>query len=117
MKATVLSWEEFNSKVADLSSNQWRFLGSKPALIDFFAPWCAPCRMLAPSIDELAEQYEGKVDIFKVNVDEQPEIAAAFQIRSIPTLLFIPLDGSPQIQQGALSKRNLADLIDRILIQ
>lgn len=116
MKANVLTKETFNSKVANVNGSEWKFLGERPALIDFYAPWCGPCKMLAPVIDELADEYEGKVDIYKVNVDDESDLAAMFNIRSVPSLLFIPMEGKPSMMQGALPKSQLQSAIDSTLL-
>ena len=107
----------FERRVAELNSidNNWNFLGDKPALIDFYAAWCGPCKALAPILEELSEEYAGKVDIYKVNVDTEEEIAAAFGIRSIPTLYFIPMKGQPQRAMGAMPKEQLRKMLDNII--
>ena len=107
----------FERRVAELNSieNNWNFLGDKPALIDFYAAWCGPCKALAPILEELSEEYAGKVDIYKVNVDTEEELAAAFGIRSIPTLYFIPMKGQPQRAMGAMPKEQLRKMWDNII--
>lgn len=107
----------FLRRVADFenSPNEWKFLGNKPALIDFFAPWCGPCKMLSPVLDELAEEYEGTIDIYKVNIDDEEELAEIFSIRSVPTLLFVPLQGNPKRAMGAMPKSELRNLINKML--
>lgn len=107
----------FLRRVADFENNgqEWKFLGDKPALIDFFAPWCGPCKMLSPVLEELSEEYQGKVDIYKVNIDNEEELAMAFGIRSIPTMLFIPLVGTPQRTMGAMPKSQIKELLDKII--
>ena len=107
----------FERRVADLNSinNNWNFLGDKPALIDFYASWCGPCKALSPILEELSVEYAGKVDIYKVNVDEEEQLAEAFGIRSIPTLYFIPMKGQPQRAMGAMPKYRLKELLDSIL--
>ena len=107
----------FLRRVADFenSPNEWKFLGNKPALIDFFAPWCGPCKMLSPVLDELAEEYEGTIDIYKVNIDDEEELAEMFGIRSVPTLLFVPLQGNPKRAMGAMPKSELRNLINKML--
>lgn len=102
----VANYENDNSK--------WNFIGDKPAVVDFYASWCGPCKALAPVLEELSNEYAGIIDIYKVNVDDEEELAAAFGIRSIPTLLFIPLDGKPKIVQGALPKNQLKAHIESI---
>lgn len=106
----------FLRKVADYESNpnEFKFLGDKPALIDFFAPWCGPCKMLSPILDELAEEYDGKVDIYKVNIDDEQELATVFGIRSVPTLIFVPMQGNPMRTMGAMPKSELRELLDKI---
>lgn len=117
MAAINLTKGGFLRRVADIeqSPNEWRFLGDKPALIDFYAPWCGPCKMLMPVVESLAEKYAGKVDIYKVNVDDEEELAAQFSIRSIPTLIFIPSKGEPYRRMGALSRDELKRLLDELI--
>lgn len=119
MKALHLTKADFLNKVANYETtpNEWKFLGDKPALIDFYATWCGPCKMLAPVLDEIAEAYEGKVDVYKINVEEEEELAALFGIRSVPTLLFVPMEGAPQMAQGALPKKTLEDAIRDVLLK
>ena len=107
----------FLRRVADFenSPNEWKFLGNKPALIDFFAPWCGPCKMLSPVLDELAEEYDGKVDIYKVNIDNEEELADIFGIRSVPTLLFVPLQGDPKRAMGAMPKSEIRNILNLML--
>jgi thioredoxin len=118
MKTIHLTKEEFLSKVVDFENNpdEWKYLGDKPALVDFYADWCGPCKSIAPVLEELAAEYEGQIYIYKVDTDAEQELAAAFGIRSIPTLLFIPMKGNPQVAQGALPKANLKKAIDEVLL-
>ena len=111
-----LNMAGFLRRVADIENKEWKFLGDKPALIDFYAPWCGPCKMLSPVLDELSDEYEGKVDIYKVNVDDEEELSAAFGIRSVPTLIFVPMNGAPQMSAGAPPKPQLKEAIERILL-
>lgn len=100
-----LTSETFKNKVFDYEINkEWKFEGQLPALIDFYADWCGPCKMVAPILEELAGEYNGKLDIYKVNTEEQRELASLFGIQSIPSLLFIPKEGQPQMAMGALPK-------------
>ena len=117
--ATIhLTKEQFMAQVYDYKSHpgSFKFLGKRPALIDFYAAWCGPCKMLSPVLEELSNEYAGKVDIYKINVDEEEDLAAFFGIRSIPTLMFVPLDGNIQRSQGAMGKPQLKDAIERILL-
>lgn len=118
MKAIHLNKSEFLNKVTNYEVNpsEWKFLGDKPAIIDFYASWCGPCKMLSPVLDELAETYEGKVDVYKINVEEEEELAAVFGVRSVPTLLFVPMQGAPQLAQGALPKKVLEEAVQTVLL-
>lgn len=118
MKATIeLTQDGFLTKVADYKNSpaEWKYLGDKPAIVDFYATWCGPCKMVAPILEELAGEYAGKVDIYKVDVDKERELASAFGIRSIPTFLFIPLEGEPQMVSGAMGKEDFRKRIDQLL--
>ena len=110
MAITQLTKTEFSEKIANLDSaiSEWHYLGSRPAIVDFYATWCGPCRTLAPILEELSEEYAGEVDIYKVDIDCEQELAAAFGVRSVPTLLFIPARGMPQMATGALPEDGCA---------
>lgn len=112
-----LTKAEFFTRVANYESSptEFRYLGDKPAIVDFYAPWCGPCRTLAPILEELAAEYGDRIVIYKVNTDNEPELAAAFGVQSLPTLLFIPMDGDPQMAQGALPKEELKQVIEQML--
>jgi len=100
-----LTANTFKEKVFNYESNkEWKFEGNKPCMIDFYANWCGPCKTIAPVLEELQTEYEGKLDIYKVNTEEERELAKAFGIQSIPSLLFVPLSGQPQMAMGALPK-------------
>ena len=117
--ATIhLTNEQFIARVGDYRSNpgHFDFFGDKPALIDFYAEWCGPCKMLAPVLEELSDEYAGRVDIYKVNVDEEEELAMLFGIRSIPTLIFIEQNGTMHRSQGAMGKPQLKEAIDKVLL-
>ena len=110
----------FNKNVYDLKktdeNGELRFLGKKPVLIDFYATWCGPCRALEPILEELDKEYDGKIDIYKVNTEDEMELAGAFGVMSLPTLLFIPMEGKPAISPGAPPKAYLKELIDEKLL-
>ena len=117
--ATIhLTNEQFIARVGDYKSNpgHFEFLGDKPALIDFYAEWCGPCKMLAPVLEEVSDEYAGKIDVYKVNVDAEEELAMLFGIRSIPTLIFIEKDGTMHRSQGAMGKPQLKEAIEKILL-
>lgn len=118
-KATIeLTKADFLKKVVDYESNpnEWKYLGNKPAIVDFYASWCGPCKMIAPVLEELAKEYKDKIVIYKVNTEKEQELAGAFGIRSIPTLLFIPVSGEPRIIMGAQPKAELKKTIDSFLL-
>lgn len=115
---THLTKDTFLKKVFNYEQNQeWKFEGDKPCLIDFYADWCGPCKMVAPVLEELSDEYKGQVDIYKIDTEAEQELAAAFGIRSIPSLLFVPMNGQPRMAQGALPKPALIDIIDKVLIK
>lgn len=116
-KVVHITKADFLKKVYDFEKNpdEWKYLGSQPAIVDFYADWCGPCRQLSPVLDELAKEYSGKLTIYKVNVDNERGLATFFGIRSIPTLLFIPMKGKPQRSLGALSKTELKGIINDVL--
>jgi thioredoxin len=112
-----LTKQTFLEKIFDFEkSKEWKFAGTLPAVVDFWAPWCGPCRAVGPVIEELSKEYEGKVDFYKVNTDVEQELAGAFGIRSIPSLLFIPREGRPQMAVGALPKEELKQIIESELL-
>ncbi len=100
-----LTKETFLKKVFNYEQNkEWKFEGEKPCIIDFYADWCQPCKMVAPILEELAAEYDGKMDVYKIDTEEEQELASVFGIRSIPSLLFVPSEGQPQMAMGALPK-------------
>lgn len=114
----VLTKETFLTKVFDYENNkEWKFNGDLPAVVDFWAPWCGPCRFLSPVIDELSNEMKGQVQFYKVNTDEEQELSSVFGIRSIPSLLFIPKDGKPMMAAGALPKNELVKVINDHLLK
>ncbi len=111
-----LTKETFKEKIFNWEENKdWKFEGDLPCLIDFYADWCQPCKIVAPILEELSEEYNGKVNIYKVDTEDQQELAAMFGIRSIPSLLFVPADGQPQMAQGALPKDSLKKAMKDVL--
>lgn len=118
VKAIKINQQEFLELVYNYQANpnDWVFEGDLPAIIDFYADWCAPCRIVAPILDELAKEYEGKIRIYKIDTDKEKDLARVFNIRSIPTMLFIPAKGQPQMSQGALPKETLKQVIDNFML-
>ena len=119
MTTIHLTKAEFLSKVANFETNptEWKYLGDKPALIDFYADWCGPCKAIAPVLEELAAEYGDRIYIYKINTETEPELAALFGIRSIPSLLFVPMNAQPQMAAGALPKQQLKEAIDNLLLK
>ena len=114
-----LTKAEFLTKVVNYETNQdkWVYLGDKPCLIDFYATWCGPCKVIAPILEELAAEYAEEIYIYKIDTEKEPELAAAFGIRSIPTLLFCPMGEEPQMARGALPKETLKEAIETVLLK
>lgn len=111
-----LTLETFKAKVFNFEENKdWKFEGDKPCIIDFYADWCAPCRMVAPVLEELSKEYDGKLDIYKIDTEAEQDLAALFGIRSIPSILFVPMEAQPQMAQGALPKNALEQAIKEVL--
>lgn len=113
-----LTKETFIKKVFNYEENkEWKFEGELPCIIDFYADWCQPCKIVAPILDELSKEYEGKINIYKVDTEDQQELAGAFGIRSIPSILFCPAEGQPQMAQGALPKETFITAINDVLLK
>ncbi|MBC8184154.1 thioredoxin [candidate division KSB1 bacterium] len=113
-----LTKETFLEKVFNFEQNkEWKFEGELPCLIDFYADWCGPCKMVAPIMDELSEEYKGKVNFYKINTENEQELAGAFGISSIPSLLFVPKEGQPQMSVGALPKDSMKKVIEDELLE
>lgn len=111
-----LTKETFLNKVFNFEkSKEWKFEGEKPCIIDFYADWCGPCKMVAPVLEELANDFEGKLNVYKVNTEEELELASAFGIRSIPSFLFVPAQGQPQMAMGALPKESFIKAFKDVL--
>lgn len=117
-KVIKLNKEEFLKKVFNYekSSQEWKYEGNKPAIIDFYADWCGPCRKVAPVLEELAKEYDGKIVVYKVDTEKDKELAQKFGIQSLPSLLFVPMNGKPQMAVGAIPKEDLKKAIDEFLL-
>ncbi|WP_299105649.1 thioredoxin [uncultured Tenacibaculum sp.] len=111
-----LTKESFFEKVFNYEENkEWKFEGKIPAIIDFYADWCGPCKTLAPVLEQLGKEYEGKVNIYKIDTEAEQELSAAFGIRSIPSMLFCPIGEDPQMANGALPKNQIEQIIAEVL--
>jgi len=111
-----LTLQSFKEKIFDWEkSKEWQFNGQRPAVIDFYADWCGPCKMVAPIMDALSSEYAGKVDFFKVNTEHESELAGLFGIQSIPSILFVPTGEQPQMAQGALPVEAFREIIGKVL--
>lgn len=115
----ALNKADFLKKVYNYEANpkEWKFEGTRPAIIDFYATWCGPCKMMSPILDEISKEYSGQIDVYKIDVDKEQELATTFGVRSIPTLLIVPMKENPQIQQGAMSKEDLKKIINDFLLK
>jgi len=117
MATQQMTKDDFLEKVFDYTKEtEWKFNGNLPVIIDFYADWCGPCKAVAPVLEELSAEYEGKLNIYKINTDIEQELAAVFSIQSIPTFLFIPKTGSPMLQRGALPKSSFKEVIETRLV-
>lgn len=113
--AELLSLETFKSKIFNPDeSKEWKFKGDKPAVIDFYADWCGPCKAVAPVIEKLSKEYAGKIDIYKVDTEEEPELSQMFGISSIPSLLFIPVDSQPSMARGAMPEASFRKAFEEL---
>ena len=113
-----LTKQTFIDKVFDFEGNKdWKFEGDLPCIIDFYADWCGPCKMVAPILEELSKEYSGKINIYKIDTESEQELAGAFGIRSIPSMLFCPKEGQPQMAVGALPKDSMKQAIQDILLK
>lgn len=112
-----LTNEQFKKLVFDYeTTREWKYRGDKPCIIDFYADWCGPCRMMAPRLEEIAKEYSGKLIVYKVNTDNERQLASSLGIQSLPTLLFIPQNGKPQGSLGAIPKETLVKAINEVLL-
>lgn len=118
-KVNYLTTADFKKNIMDYEKHpqEWVFEGDRPVIIDFYATWCRPCKMTAPIVEELAKDYQGKIDFYKVDVDKEQELAATFGIQSIPTILFIPAKGNPTAQMGAMQKADFEEIIKSVIFK
>ena len=113
-----LTAQDFKEKVFNYETGkEWKYEGNLPAIIDFYADWCSPCKMVAPILEDLAREYSGKIMIYKVNTENEQELASVFGIQSIPTLLFVPKTGQPQAAMGALPRQTFEKVIQDVLLK
>ena len=118
MATEHLTKATFTEKVFNYEQNQdWKFEGQLPCIIDFYADWCGPCKMVAPILEELSTEYAGKINIYKIDTEAEQELAGVFGIRSIPSMLFCPVDGQPQMSVGALPRNSLIQAINNVLLK
>lgn len=115
-KVIHINYADFNKKIVDVNGNEFKFLGDKPCIIDFYATWCGPCKMLSPHLDALAKQYAGKIDIYKVDIDQEKELGKAFGAYSIPLIIFVPKNGQPMSHRGYMDKAGLEKAIQDVLL-
>ena len=115
----VLNKADFLTKVFNYEKNptKWTYEGDKPCIIDFYADWCGPCRRVAPVLKELAKRYKNDIVIYKINIDKERELAGTFGVTSIPTILFVPMKGEPQVSMGALPEESLVKMIEEVLLE
>ena len=111
-----LNREEFKKLVVNVDAEGWNYLGDKPCVLDFYANWCGPCRMISPFLDDLSKEYKDQIYIYKINIDEEKELARYFGASSIPLLIFIPKEGQPQASRGALPKDEIKNAINTVLL-
>ena len=118
MATIKLTADKFKSDIFDYTTEkEWKYKGERPAIIDFYADWCGPCKMVSPIMEELSDEYAGKVDIYKVDTEVEQELSAVFGIRSIPSILFVPTEGQPMMQPGPLAKPAFKEVIEKELLQ
>ena len=107
----------FKQKVFDYEKNkEWKYEGDLPCIVDFYADWCGPCKRVSPILEDLSKEYAGKIRVYKVNTDQERELSSAFQIQSIPSLLFVPKTGQPQMSMGAIGKEDFVKAINEVLL-
>ena len=118
-KVEYLTTADFKRRVMNYEAHpqEWVFQGKRPAVVDFYATWCRPCKMTAPVVEGLAADYAGKIDFYKVDIDKEQELAAVFGVQSIPTFLFVPVEGKPTIQMGAMQREDFEKIIKAVLLK
>ena len=118
-KVQHITYQDFLDKIWDFekSPEEFKFKGKTPAIVDFYADWCGPCRKVGPIMEKLAKDYDGKLAVYKVNVDKEKDLAAAFKVRSIPMVLFIPLEGQPMMQVGAMAESEYKKVVEERLLK
>ncbi|HBS85848.1 MAG TPA: thioredoxin [Bacteroidales bacterium] len=116
-KPIKINTDQFKKLVFNYDENpdKWVFEGDMPTIIDFYADWCKPCKMIAPTLEKLQEKYKGKIRVYKINTDENPGLSQYFQIQGIPALLFIPMEGQPQMASGALPEADFEKAIKEVM--
>lgn len=113
----LLTLQSFKENVFDYETEkEWNYRGDLPAIVDFYADWCGPCKMVAPILDRLSKKYEGKIHVYKVDTEAEPELSSMFGIQSIPTIIFIPMTGEPQATMGALPEKEFERVIGELLL-
>ncbi len=119
LKPEHLTAATFKLKVMDYVKNptQWVYEGDKPCIVDFYADWCRPCKMISPILEDLSQEYKGQIVVYKVDTDKEKELASVFGITSLPTVVFIPMSGNPSAQAGALPKESYKQIIDEFLLK
>ena len=117
MAVQQMNAQDFRERIFNYEKEQeWKYAGQLPAIVDFYADWCGPCKAVAPILDELSKQYKDQLNIYKIDTDKEMELSSLFGIQSIPTLLFIPVEGAPMMQKGALPKNILQQVIEEKLL-
>lgn len=110
-----LTLDTFKEKIFDFESEkEWKFKGDRPVIIDFYADWCGPCKMVSPIVEELAQEFDGQIDVYKIDTEDQQMLAGMFGISSIPSLLFIPMEGQPTMAMGAMPKPGFYEAIEKV---
>ena len=118
MPTIQLTADGFKEKVFDYTKEQeWQYNGTLPAIVDFYADWCGPCKAVSPVLEELSNEYEGKLLIYKIDTEKEQELSMLFGIQSIPTLIFIPVQGAPMMQKGAIPKNAFQQVIEERLLK